>query len=43
MSTLDMYMNGYSVGYFRRNNSGSNSFRYKESWLEQQGARLTEQ
>ncbi|WP_102794417.1 type II toxin-antitoxin system HipA family toxin [Bowmanella denitrificans] len=39
MNTLDVYMNGYCVGYFGRDNAGAHSFRYEHSWIEQEGAR----
>ncbi|WP_337445397.1 HipA N-terminal domain-containing protein [Alishewanella agri] len=39
MSTLDVYMNGHKVGEYQRDNSGSNSFIYDNSWLNSPGRR----
>lgn len=39
MSTLDVYMNGHKVGEYQRDNSGSNSFIYHNSWLNSPGRR----
>ncbi|MCC5853361.1 MAG: type II toxin-antitoxin system HipA family toxin [Alkalimonas sp.] len=39
MDTLDVYMNGYRVGYFSRKDSGAHLFRYDANWLAKEGAR----
>ncbi|MEX1222319.1 MAG: type II toxin-antitoxin system HipA family toxin [Idiomarina sp.] len=39
METLDVYMNGYRVGYLRRTDSGAHSFCYDDQWLVKEGAR----
>lgn len=39
MQTLDVYMNGYRVGYFSRKDSGAHLFRYDTNWLAKDGAR----
>ncbi|RTE86575.1 MULTISPECIES: type II toxin-antitoxin system HipA family toxin [Gammaproteobacteria] len=39
MSKLDVYMNGFKVGYLKRSDSGAHEFRYDNQWLIQEGAR----
>lgn len=39
MTTLDVYMNGYLVGYFVKHDDGAHSFSYSENWLKIKGAR----
>lgn len=39
MNMLDVYMNGFSVGYLKRYDSGAHEFGYYEQWLAQDGAR----
>lgn len=39
MNTLDVYMNGFKVGYLKRYNSGAHEFGYDHQWLAKEGAR----
>ena len=39
MATLDVYLNGYLVGEFKKSSSGAHSFRYSTSWLALNGSR----
>ncbi len=39
MATLDVYLNGYLVGEFKKASNGAHSFRYSTSWLALSGSR----
>ncbi|MDV6316457.1 type II toxin-antitoxin system HipA family toxin [Idiomarina sp. HP20-50] len=39
MATLNVYMNGYRVGFFHRTDAGAHSFIYDDQWLLKDGAR----
>ena len=39
MATLDVYLNGYLVGEFKKSSNGAHSFRYSTSWLALNGSR----
>lgn len=39
MTTLDVYLNGYLVGYFIKDSNGAHLFSYAKNWLIKQGSR----
>lgn len=39
MAILDVYLNGYLVGEFKKSGSGAHSFQYNNEWLNLKGAR----
>ena len=39
MAVLDVYLNGYLVGEFKKSGSGAHSFQYNNEWLNLKGAR----
>jgi len=39
MAVLDVYLNGYLVGHFTKENNGAHAFAYSEKWLAIKGAR----
>lgn len=39
MATLDVYLNGYLVGEFKKSSNGGHSFRYSTNWLALNGSR----
>ena len=39
MAVLDVYLNGYLVGYFTKQSNGAHAFAYSEKWLAIKGAR----
>lgn len=39
MATLDVYLNGYLVGEFKKSSNGAHSFSYSTSWLALNGSR----
>ncbi len=40
MATLDVYLNGYLVGEFKKSNNGGHTFSYSKRWLALKGSRL---